>query len=332
MMLGRAAAQVEPDFVEPPDLPVDLPPQEETIYVPGQGEIEPDRLSLPTLTLILAGCDAFNPCAFFVLLLLLSLLVHGRSRARMMLVGGIFVFFSGLVYFLFMAAWLNLFFVIGHLGLITTAAGAVAVVIGVLNVKDFFWFKQGPSLSIPASARPALFQRMARLINASSLPSLAGGAVALASAANLYELLCTSGFPLVFTRVLTLRQLSTPEHYAYLVLYNLIYVAPMALIVLVFAMTLGARKLTEYGGRILKLLSGLMMLALGLVLVVQPEVLHTAVGAVAVLGSAGGMTALLLTIDRFRHRQANQPFHSRSDLEKRQDDGCLLSTKERALP
>jgi hypothetical protein len=76
----------------------------------------------------------------------------------------------------------------------------------------------------------------------------------------------------------------------------------MALIVVGFALTLGARKLTEYGGRVLKLLSGVMMLALGVLLVVWPEVLHKVVGAVAVLAVAGGVTVLIVVVDRWRQR------------------------------
>lgn len=303
-LAGIFAGPSSPDVPPaPPDLPVELAPEEEKVYVPGWGDISPASLSLPVLTLVLAGCDAFNPCAFFVLLMLLGLIVHSQSRARMLLVGGIFVFFSGLLYFLFMAAWLNLFFVIGHLGFITAAAGVIAVVIGLLNVKEFFWFKRGPSLSIPESARPGLFRRMTRLIDAASLPSIVAGAVALASAANLYELLCTSGFPMVYTRVLSLRELSPTTYYGYLALYNVIYVIPMALIVLGFAVTLGARKLSEYQGRVLKLLSGFMMLALGVVLAFRPEVLNTIVGAVGVLGTALGLTALVVAVDHWRQRR-----------------------------
>lgn len=287
---------IGPDGLPDPEPP---PPVEEKLQVPGWGEVDPDSLSLPAFTLVIAACDAFNPCAFFVLLLLLSLLVHGRSRFRMFVVGAVFVFFSGLMYFLFMAAWLNLFYVIGHVKAITAAAGAFAVFIGLLNVKDFFWFKQGPSLSIPEGAKPGLFRRMTGLINASSLPSLIGGAAALAAVANLYELLCTSGFPMVYTRVLTLRDLSTAQHYGYLALYNLIYVAPLALIVCVFAFTLGAWKLSEFAGRTLKLLSGLMMLSLGVVLVFWPDLLHSALGAAAILVAAGLGTAAIAAAERW---------------------------------
>ena len=74
------------------------------IDLPLIGRLQPSSRSLPVLTLLLAGLDAFNPCAFFVLLFLLSLMVHARSRVRMALVGGVFVLFSGLLYFVFMAA------------------------------------------------------------------------------------------------------------------------------------------------------------------------------------------------------------------------------------
>jgi hypothetical protein len=91
------------------------------------------------LTVVLAGLDAFNPCAFFVLLFLLSLLVHAHDRRRMLLIGGVFVFFSGLIYFVFMAAWLNVCFCwLGELRFMTLLAGLLAVSIGGLNVKDFF--------------------------------------------------------------------------------------------------------------------------------------------------------------------------------------------------
>lgn len=243
------------------------------LLLPFFPDIDPADLSLPVLTVLLAGLDAFNPCAFFVLLFLLSLMVHARSRGRMLLVGGVFVLFSGLIYFAFMAAWLNLFQVIGGMRLVTVAAGIIALALASLNIKDFFWFSAGPSLSIPNSAKPGLFRRMRGLVGASTLPAMLLGTVTLAIAANSYELLCTAGFPMVFTRIVTLRELSTGGYYGYLALYNLIYILPMLAIVIAFVVTLGARKLSEREGRILKLLSGLMMLGLGLVLLLAPSLL-----------------------------------------------------------
>jgi len=268
-----------------------------SIEVPILGTLALGALSLPLFTLVIAGLDAFNPCAFFVLLFLLSLMVHARSRGRMLLIGGTFVLFSGLVYFTFMAAWLNLFLVVGGAPMVTAAAGVVAVFIGLLNVKDYVWFKRGPSLSIPDGAKPGLFRRMRGLVAADNLTALLIGTVTLALAANSYELLCTAGFPMVYTRVLTMNDLSPGAYYSYLALYNLIYVLPLLAIVLVFTYTLGSRKLSEEQGRVLKLLSGLMMLGLGVLMLAAPERLSNPWVGALLLGAALTLTGLIALAD-----------------------------------
>lgn len=269
------------------------------LEVPLLGMVDPGRLSLPTLTLVLAGLDSFNPCAFFVLLFLLSLMVHARSRGRMLMIGGVFVLCSGLVYFLFMSAWLKLFLLIGGLSWITLGAGVVAVGIGLLNIKEYFRFRHGPSLTIPEQAKPRLFERMRRLALARSLAAMLLGTVLLALAANSYELLCTAGFPLVYTRLLTLNELPVSGYYLYLLLYNLVYIIPLLVIVVLFTLTLGSRKLSEREGRLLKLLSGLMMAQLGGVLLLAPGALGNPLLALGLVATAFGLT--LLAAWRERH-------------------------------
>jgi hypothetical protein len=241
------------------------------VHVPLVGDLDPSRLSLPVLTLVLAGLDAFNPCAFFVLLFLLSMLTHQGSRRRMLLIGGVFVAVSGLMYFAFMAAWLNVFQVFGHFVWVTLAAGALAVFVGAVNIKDFFAFKQGLTLSITDSGQSAIAGRVRALLRLEHLSALFAATLVLAVAANFYELLCTAGLPMVYTRLLSLADLSAGARYAYLAAYNLIYVLPLGVIVALFARSLGARRLTEREGRLLKLLSGLMMLGLGALLLLAPE-------------------------------------------------------------
>jgi len=256
------------------------------LAVPILGEVDPQHFSLPLLTVAIAGLDAFNPCAFFVLLFLLSLLVHQKNRKRMLVIGGIFVLFSGLMYFAFMAAWLNLFQVLGNLAWVTLAAGALAVFVGAVNVKDFFAFERGLTLSNPESRKPDIYRRARAILGADNLPAMVAATVFLAIAANFYELLCTAGFPLVYTRLLTLSELPPAGYYLYLALYNLVYVVPLVLIVLTFVRTMGARKLTERDGRLLKLLSGAMMLELGALLLVAPERLNNLAVAFSLLGIA----------------------------------------------
>ena len=261
-----------------------------SLRLPLLGEIDPARLSLPLLTVLIAGMDAFNPCAFFVLLFLLSLLVHQSDRWRMALIGGVFVAFSGLMYFAFMAAWLNLFLVLGSLPWVTGAAGLLALLMGAVNVKDFVRFRQGLSLSISDSGKATIFQRARRLLTAESLPAMLVATVVLAVSANFYELLCTAGFPMVFTRLLTLQDGGAAQHYVYLALYNVIYVLPLLAIVIAFVRTMGARKLSEREGRLLKLLSGLMMLGLGALLLLAPEKMGNLGMALAIPLSAFALT------------------------------------------
>ncbi|MDP3482853.1 MAG: hypothetical protein Q8S05_06035 [Sulfuricella sp.] len=269
------------------------------LSVPILGEVDPQHFSLPLLTVAIAGLDAFNPCAFFVLLFLLSLLAHQKNRKRMLVIGGIFVLFSGLMYFAFMAAWLNLFQVLGNLAWVTLVAGALAVFVGVVNVKDFFAFERGLTLSIPESRKPDIYRRARAILGADNhLPAMVAATVFLAIAANFYELLCTAGFPMVYTRLLTLSELPPAGYYLYLALYNLIYVVPLGLIVLVFVRSMGARKLTEREGRLLKLLSGTMMLELGALLLVAPEWLNNLAVAFGLLGVAVAITWIAARMTR----------------------------------
>ena len=282
------------------EAPATRTPLNETIQLPLLGAIDPSSLSLPALTVVLAGLDAFNPCAFFVLLFLLSMLAHQKSRKRMLLIGGVFVLISGLMYFAFMAAWLNVFQLFGHLAWVTLAAGALAVFVGAVNVKDFFLFGRGITLSIPESGKPDIFRRARAILNAESLPAMLAATIFLAIAANFYELLCTAGFPMVYTRLLTLAELSPAARYGYLAAYNLVYVLPLALIVVVFALTLGARRLTEREGRLLKLMSGVMMLELGAILLFAPERVSQVGIAFGLMVVAVGVTWLAARMTRTR--------------------------------
>jgi hypothetical protein len=273
-------------------------PGDTTLRLPMFGDLDATSLSLPVLTVLIAAMDAFNPCAFFVLLFLLSLLVHQRDRRRMMLIGGIFVLCSGLMYFAFMAAWLGIFRVMGSLPWVTAAAGALAALMGATNVKDFFAFRAGVSLSIPESRKADIFRRGREILAAGSLPAMLTATVLLAVAANFYELLCTAGFPMVYTRVLTMQVANPAQHLLYLALYNVIYVLPLLVIVLAFVVTMGARKLSEREGRLLKLLSGLMMLALGGLLLLAPERLNDLSVALGLMLAAAALTGLAARLTR----------------------------------
>lgn len=241
------------------------------VDLPLLGRLDVERLGLPLFTVILGLLDGFNPCATWVLLFLLSLLVRLRSRAKMVAVAGTFVVVSGLVYFAFMAAWLNVFFLLGVSRPIQLAMALLALGIGAVNARDGLARDGGFTLSIPDRFKPMVMERSRAASRAESLPRAIAGVAGLAVVVNLVELLCTAGLPALFTSVLAQHDLSRVAHYGYLALYDLAYVADDSLLVGVAVATLSRTRLQERGGRLLKLVSGAVMLALGLVLLLRPS-------------------------------------------------------------
>ena len=248
------------------------------------GKVNLSQMSLPVITIILGALDSINPCSFFILLFLLNLLIYVKSRKRMMIIGGIFIFFSGFIYFLLMALLLTTFSVIEQPLIVTFFAGIVALILGVINIKDYFFFKQGVSLSISEDKKQKLFKRMRSIVKIRHLPTMIFATIVLAIFANTYELACTLALPVVYTDFLTnIYNIPLMESYLYLILYNLIYVIPLIIIVLLFVVTLGRRKLTEYQGRILKLVSGVMMFSFGLIMIFSPSSLKNVFIAISIL-------------------------------------------------
>lgn len=235
------------------------------------GTLSVSQLGLPLFTLAVGLLDGFNPCAMWVLLFLLSLLVRLHDRVRMALIAGCFVLVSGLVYYAFMAAWLNVFLAVGMSTALRIGLAMLALGIGAINVKDYFTALRGFSLSIPQSAKPGLYARMRRIIQADSLFLALSAAAALAVAVNFIELLCTAGFPAMYTAILAQQGLEPGAYYGYLALYIIGYITDDALMVGTAVIALGNRKLTERAGRWLKLFSGVVMLALGAVMLLRPD-------------------------------------------------------------
>lgn len=256
-----------------PGLPSDMPEQEvdDTIRLPFWGSLSASKLGMPLFTIAVGLVDGFNPCAMWVLLYLLSILVNLRDRVRIVAIAGTFVVVSGLAYYAFMAAWINVFMWVGYLRSVQVGLAILAISIGSIHIKDFFAFKQGVSLSIPESAKPGIYARVRKIVTAENLTGAIAGAFTLAVLVNFIELLCTAGLPALYTRILTQQNLSWPMRHAYLGLYIGAYMLDDTIMVLLIVATLSKKKLQESQGRWLKLASGIAILLLGIIMMVRPE-------------------------------------------------------------
>ncbi len=244
-------------------------PQSYTIDFFGR-RLSLDEIGLPLFTLAMGLLDGFNPCSLWVLILIISLLAPMNNRPRMFAIAGTFIVVEGLAYFIFMAAWLNLFLLIGLSRISEIVIAVIALLAGMINLKDFWFYGRGISLSIPDAAKPDIYARMRRILHAENLTGALIGAVVLAILVQIVEFMCTSGFPALYTRILTLKQLDSMSYYSYLLLYNLAYMFDDVIILTIGVITLSQHRLQEKEGRWLKLISGLVMVGLGIYLVFAP--------------------------------------------------------------
>jgi len=247
---------------------------EEKIHLPIFGEIDISKVGLLTLSVLIGIADGFNACAMWALFFLLAFLVASGSRKRIFLIGGTFILVSGLIYLLFISAWMNLFLFIGHLKIIQIIISLLAIIFGLVCIKDYFAFGKGISFIIPEKTRDKIVKRMEIITNPKlAISATILGVAILAAGVNLIELLCTTGFPAVFTKILTAHHLPTLSYYFYLLVYILFYILDDFVIFSVVILTLGAKPLPDRYKRISKLVSGFILLILGLIMLIKPEIL-----------------------------------------------------------
>jgi glutaredoxin len=247
------------------------PPAVESIQTKWFGEIRVGNLGLPLFTIVIGLLDGFNPCSMWVLIFMLSLLAGLENRPKMLLIAGTFVAVEGIAYFAFMAAWLNMFLLIGLSRITELILGSIAGLVGVINIKDFWAFRRGISLGIPETAKPGLYARMRRILQAENILAALLGTVMLAVLVQAVELVCTAGLPALYTRILTMQQLERGVYYGYLALYNAAYMLDDVLVLTIGVVTMSHYKLQEREGRWLKLISGIVMVGLSAVMIVKPD-------------------------------------------------------------
>ncbi|MBN2086844.1 thioredoxin family protein [Candidatus Peregrinibacteria bacterium] len=237
-------------------------------------------LPLPIFTFFIALVDGFNPCNLFVLTFLLALLVSAsHSKARIYAVGFSFVFMVFVIYFLFMAAWLNIFKYIGFITPLRVAIAMIALIAGIINCKELLFFRKGITLMVQESHKGLLVRRiehMKEIIEKGTFPVLISSSIALATFASLVELPCTAGFPIIYTGILSAKSLSTFSYYGYLALYNLFYILPLAVVITIFGYTFQGKKISQRQMQIIKFIGGLIMILLGIILLVNPSMIGIA--------------------------------------------------------
>lgn len=248
------------------------------IRVPILGEIDTSKVSLPVLAIILGGMDGFNPCAMWVLLFLVTLLMNVRSKKRMYLIGGTFILASGVIYYLILAAWLNLFLAISYVNITRILIGVFALGVGVWQINNFRKYRPGVCKvteggGIQGKLRERLKNQAKKIVSSPMNLGILGGIIILALGVNLVEFFCSAGLPAIFTRILTLNQVPTIEYHLYLLLYTFVFMLDDLIIFSLIVFAISKIGFTEKYNRWTTLIGGIIILIMGLLLIFKPELL-----------------------------------------------------------
>lgn len=293
-----------PEAVGPPAPADDAPIEEAAVVdVPLVGPVDVGAHSLLVSTLVIGFVDGVNPCSLWVLSILLALVLHARSRRRVVIVGTVFLTVTSAMYGLYMAGLYSALRYAQYLGWIQRAVALVVAVLGLLQLKDVVAFHRGPSLGVPERAKPGMYRRMRRLGDTDRpLPAVLGATAALAVGVSLLETPCTLGLPLLWTDLLARNDVGTAGAVLLFVVYLAAFLVDELVVFAAVVATMRAVKLQERHGRELKLVSGVTMLTLAVAMVASPALLETVGGALAVFGAAALLAAGGLLTLRLRPR------------------------------
>jgi len=273
--------------------------RQDRLQLPLLGEIDADAASMLALTVLIAFVDGFNPCSVWVLTLLLGMVISSGSRKRVAIVGVSFLLTTALIYGAFIAGLFSVLAFAFALPWVRWGVALFALGFGLVSIKDYFWYGRGISFSIPEGQKPGIYRRIRGLRQEDmTTPALIGATVAMAAGIALVELPCTAGFPVIWSGILADRGVSDMAFIGLLAVYVLTY---LGVELTIFAIAITGMSLGRMGaqhGRALKLLGGVVMVALAGALALRPELMEDLTGSLMLFGAALGVAALVLLANR----------------------------------
>jgi len=244
------------------------------------------RSELATTALI-AFVDGFNPCSLWVLSLLLAVVINTRSRRKVLLVGSTFLLVAAAVYALMLAGLVNVLGLVAAAPWVRASVAMLALAFALVNLKDYVWYRQGISLSIPEGRRPGIYRGIRGVMRQErSTVAMLGATAAMAAGVTVFELPCTVGFPVLWADLVLQWQPGALAFGGLLAVYLAVFLVDELALFGAAVVTLRAARLEERQGRVLKLVGGMVMLFLAAVMLLRPAWMNELGPAAAVVGAA----------------------------------------------
>lgn len=245
----------------------------ETVSVPLLGEVDSKNVSLPLIAAIIGFVDGFNPCAMWILIFLISMLLGSKNKKRMISLGIIFLVSSAFVYLLFMMAWLKIMISTMQINIIKIIIGIVALIGAIWNFKSYYDDKKkdvGCEV-VDKNKRKRLIDKIKKIVSEKSFIIAAMGMIMLAFSVNLIEFACSAGWPVIFTEILAINNLNKLSYFIYVLIYILFYMLDDIIIFVIAMVTLEVTGISNKYNKYSHLIGGIMMLIIGLLMLFKPE-------------------------------------------------------------
>jgi cytochrome c biogenesis protein CcdA len=271
------------------------------VDVPVVGEVDLSASPLVVATLVIGFVDGVNPCSLWVLSVLLAIVLHSGSRGRVLLVGGVFLTVTAGMYAVYVAGAYSVLSLLDTMVWIRVAVALVAVTFGVVQLKDGWAPGGSVSLSVRESRRPAIYRRMRQVsLQQRGLLATVGGTVVLAVGVSLLETPCTAGLPLLWASLVADSGITTAAAVALFGVYMVVFLADELIVFAVAVVSLRSLKLQEHHGQALKIVSGSLLVTLGVTMVAVPEAMQSVGGTLLVFAAAVGVGAVIWLVGPWR--------------------------------
>lgn len=242
------------------------------VKLPLIGEVKLKNLTLPLITVVIGLADGFNPCAMWVLLFLISMLIGMKDKKRMWILGSTFLLTSALIYLIFMMSWLNLANLLISVVWVRVIIAIVSLVGGIINLRGYIKHRKVSGCDVvDDKKRNKIITRIKKFTTEKNFWLAILGVIVLTISVNVVELACSAGLPVMFIEILSLNNLTAIEEIIYIVLYMLFFLLDDFVVFVIAMTTLSLTGVSSKYGNLSKLIGGILMLLIGLLLMFKPE-------------------------------------------------------------
>lgn len=252
--------------------PCEIDNQEELVNIPFFGPTNIKKYSIPAMSAILGFIDGFNPCAMWVLITFIVILIDAGSRKKMWQLAGIFIVAEAAMYYLILNVWFTTWDFIGLNSIITPIVGIIAVAAGTYFLYE--WKTSDGTCKVGSVSHKAKTRnKIKALVQAEMTLLTLLGILGVAFSVNIIEFACSVGIPQTFTKIIELNNLSFWETQFHMAIYILMYMVDDLIVFGIALYSFEKIGVTTKYTKISHLIGGALMIVLGLILLLKPELL-----------------------------------------------------------